>query len=161
MELDDVRRFYAEEVRAVANVQNEALAEAFARVRREDYLGPGPWQIVTPESWLVRAQGPSGAGVEGYRTMPDADPRHLYHNVLVAIDAARRLNNGQASASCTSAAASATTRPSSPRRSAPRAESPASSSTPSWPRAHAPTSRTCRTWKSSRPTAASTTRASA
>ena len=98
MELEDVRRFYAEEVRAVANVQNEALAEAFARVRREDYLGPGPWQIATPESWLERAEGSSGAGGDGYRTTPDADPRHLCHNVLVAIDAARRLNNGQPSA---------------------------------------------------------------
>ncbi|PYS82783.1 MAG: protein-L-isoaspartate O-methyltransferase [Acidobacteria bacterium] len=93
MELEDARRFYAEEVRAVANLQNEALADAFARVRREDYLGPGPWQIATPDSWQDRTQG-SPAG-EGYRTTPDADPRHLYHNVLVAIDAARRLNNGQ------------------------------------------------------------------
>src|SRR5204862_8134496 len=90
---EDVRRFYAEEVRAVANLQNEALADAFARVRREDYLGPGPWQIATPDSWQERTQG-SPAG-DGYRTTPDADPRHLYHNVLVAIDAARRLNNGQ------------------------------------------------------------------
>jgi protein-L-isoaspartate(D-aspartate) O-methyltransferase len=95
MELEDVRRFYAEEVRAVANVQNEALAEAFARVRREDYLGPGPWQIATPDCWqAVTPSGSTGAG-GGYRTTPDADPRHLYHNVVVAIDAARRLNNGQ------------------------------------------------------------------
>lgn len=95
MELDDARRFYAEEVRAVANLQNEALAEAFARIRREDYLGPGPWQIATPDSWQDRTQDSSDAACEGYRTTPDADPRHLYHNVLVAIDAARRLNNGQ------------------------------------------------------------------
>ena len=88
-----IRSFYAEEVRAVANLQNEALAEAFARVRREDYLGAGPWQIATPDSWQGMTQG--SAACEGYRTTPDADPRHLYHNVLVAIDAARRLNNGQ------------------------------------------------------------------
>src|SRR5438105_3614681 len=93
MELDLIRSFYAEEVRAVANLQNEALAEAFARVRREDYLGAGPWQIATPDSWQGMTQG--SAACEGYRTTPDADPRHLYHNVLVAIDAARRLNNGQ------------------------------------------------------------------
>src|SRR2546421_6281800 len=93
MELDDMRRFYAEEIRAVSNVQNDALAEAFARVRREHFLGPGPWQIATPDSWSGMAQSSAPGG--GYRTTPDADPRHLYHNVLVAIDAERRLNNGQ------------------------------------------------------------------
>jgi protein-L-isoaspartate(D-aspartate) O-methyltransferase len=95
MELEDARRFYAEEIRAVANVQNDALAEAFARVRREDYLGPGPWQIATPDSWQAMTQSGSNSAGGGYRTTPDADPRHLYHNVVVAIDAARRLNNGQ------------------------------------------------------------------
>src|SRR5205085_9128300 len=95
MELDDVRRFFAEEVRAVADVQNGALAEAFARVRREDYLGAGPWQIATPDSWQAITQSGSASAGGGYRTTPDADPRHLYHNVVVAIDAARRLNNGQ------------------------------------------------------------------
>lgn len=95
MELDELRRFYAEEIRAVSNIQNDALAEAFARVRREDYLGQGPWQIATPDSWQGRAHANAQGG---YRTTPDADPRHLYHNVLVAIDAERRLNNGQPSA---------------------------------------------------------------
>ncbi|PYT04545.1 MAG: protein-L-isoaspartate O-methyltransferase [Acidobacteria bacterium] len=98
MKLDDMRRFYAEEIRAVSNVQTDALAEAFARVRREDFLGPGPWQIATPDSWQAIAQGSSSSASGGYRTTPDADPRHLYHNVVVAIDAARRLNNGQPSA---------------------------------------------------------------
>jgi protein-L-isoaspartate(D-aspartate) O-methyltransferase len=32
---------------------------------------------------------------QGYRLTPDADPRHLYQNVLVALDAERRLNNGE------------------------------------------------------------------
>jgi protein-L-isoaspartate(D-aspartate) O-methyltransferase len=95
MDIEDARRFYAEEIRAVANVRNDALAEAFARVRREDYLGPGPWQIATPDSWLAIAQSGTSGASGGYRTTPDADPRHLYHNVVVAIDAARRLNNGQ------------------------------------------------------------------
>ncbi len=30
----------------------------------------------------------------GPRKTPDADPRHLYHNVSVAIDPARQLFNG-------------------------------------------------------------------
>jgi len=32
-----------------------------------------------------------------YWTTPDADPQHLYHDVLVAIDEMRLLNNGQPS----------------------------------------------------------------
>jgi protein-L-isoaspartate(D-aspartate) O-methyltransferase len=83
-DLDTGRQFYAEELRAVANLQSEALIRAFAKVPREHFLGPGPWQIRIPSL--------------GYRTTPDANPKHLYHNVLVAIDAGRGLNNGQPSA---------------------------------------------------------------
>lgn len=32
---------------------------------------------------------------QGYRLTPDSDPRHLYENVLVALDERRRLNNGE------------------------------------------------------------------
>lgn len=81
-DLDALRRYYAEELHAVSNLQSEALVKAFAKVPREHFLGPGPWQILNP-------------AFESYRTTPDADPRHLYHNVLVAIDAERHLNNGQ------------------------------------------------------------------
>jgi protein-L-isoaspartate(D-aspartate) O-methyltransferase len=57
---------------------------AFAKVPREHFLGPGPWQVKSP-------------GFEGYWTTTDADPKHLYHNVLVAIDVNRQLNNGHPS----------------------------------------------------------------
>jgi protein-L-isoaspartate(D-aspartate) O-methyltransferase len=82
-DLEAHRRCYAEELRAVSHLRSAALVHAFATVPREHFLGPGPWQIVAP--------GPPGT----YRTTADADPRHLYHNVLVAIDATRRLHNGQ------------------------------------------------------------------
>jgi protein-L-isoaspartate(D-aspartate) O-methyltransferase len=82
-DLDLARLYFAEELRAVANLQSEALVTAFAKVPRERFLGPGPWQILSP-------------GFE-YWTTKDADPKHLYHNVLVAIDAKRRLNNGHPS----------------------------------------------------------------
>ena len=61
------------------------MAEAFATVPRERFLGSGPW-LIRPPTRLS----------ETYRT-PDADPRHVYHDVLVAIDEARDLNNGQPS----------------------------------------------------------------
>jgi protein-L-isoaspartate(D-aspartate) O-methyltransferase len=88
MDLNDIRQFYAEEIRAVANIRSEALVEAFAKVPREDFLGRGPWQIASPD--MV-------TGLVNYRVTEDGDPRHLYHNVLVAIDPGRNLNNGQPS----------------------------------------------------------------
>jgi len=84
MTLDDCRRFYAEEVRFAANISSPALVEAFARVPREKFLGPGPWQIAYPNIVL---------GGATYTTIDD--PRHLYHNVLIALDITRQLNNGQ------------------------------------------------------------------
>jgi protein-L-isoaspartate(D-aspartate) O-methyltransferase len=82
----DVRRRYADRIRNAANIRSDALIAAFARVRREHFLGPGPWHLLKP-------------GVEGanYETTADADPTRLYQDLLVAIDAARGLNNGQPS----------------------------------------------------------------
>jgi protein-L-isoaspartate(D-aspartate) O-methyltransferase len=34
-------------------------------------------------------------GAPGYVDTPDADPRHLYHNFVIALDSARSLNNGE------------------------------------------------------------------
>jgi protein-L-isoaspartate(D-aspartate) O-methyltransferase len=82
-DLKEARRRYAEELRAKARLQTESLVRAFASVPREHFLGPGPWQIMNPPG--------------GYTTTPDADPHHLYRDVLVAIDAVRFLNNGQPS----------------------------------------------------------------
>jgi protein-L-isoaspartate(D-aspartate) O-methyltransferase len=83
-DLQTLREYYAEELRAVANLQSDALVRAFAKVPREHFLGPGPWQVKSP-------------GFEGYWTTTDADPKHLYHNILVAIDVNRQLNNGHPS----------------------------------------------------------------
>lgn len=98
MNIDELRQYYAEEIRAVSYIQTEALIEAFAQVPRERFLGPGPWLIPNPDSWQAIAPGANLKGGGSYHTTPDDDPRHLYHNVLVAIDAERKLNNGQPSA---------------------------------------------------------------
>jgi protein-L-isoaspartate(D-aspartate) O-methyltransferase len=95
MNIDDLRQYYAEEIRAVANVQTEPLVAAFAKVPRENFLGSGPWQIANPDSWQAMSSGAKGGG--SYRMTADADPGDLYHNVIVAIDASRGLNNGQPS----------------------------------------------------------------
>ncbi len=85
------RRFYAEEIRAVAAIESDALIEAFASVPREHFLGPGPWLVARPFDGVAQPDPP-------YRTTRDADPAHIHHNVLVAIDPARQLNNGLPSA---------------------------------------------------------------
>ncbi len=85
--LEDVRRAFAEEIEAVAHLESPGLVDAFARVPREAFLGPGPWQIA--RSFDVERP---------YRTTIDADPRRIYHDVVVAIDPVRLLNNGQPTA---------------------------------------------------------------
>jgi protein-L-isoaspartate(D-aspartate) O-methyltransferase len=83
-EADAVRERYAAEFAYTANLTSPAVMRAFARVPRERFLGPGPWRIFQPYARY-------------YWTTPDADPRHLYHDVLVAIDEMRLLNSGQPS----------------------------------------------------------------
>lgn len=83
-QLIDVRNWFAEELRAVAPVRrNESIVAAFAAVPRERFLGPGPWRILPPKS------------MDAAYTTPDADPRRVYHDVLVVIDPARDINNGE------------------------------------------------------------------
>lgn len=86
--ITQVREFYAEEVAAVCHLRSAALVRALATVPREQFLGPGPWKVYALES------GPGGGG---YYETPDAEPRRVYHNVPIALDAARLLNNGQPS----------------------------------------------------------------
>jgi protein-L-isoaspartate(D-aspartate) O-methyltransferase len=79
--LDEVRRWFAEDLRVTCHLSDERVVAAFAAVSRERFVGPGPWRI----RHLV----------DGYWTTPDDDPRRLYHNVLVALDEARGLNTGE------------------------------------------------------------------
>jgi protein-L-isoaspartate(D-aspartate) O-methyltransferase len=83
--IEEARRNYAEELRFTAKLGSRVIVDAFARVPRERFLGPGPWRVLSPMA------------MPEYWTTQDADPRHLYHDVLIAIDEERRLNNGQPS----------------------------------------------------------------
>lgn len=84
--LEARRRFYAEEIETLAGLRTPALVEALATVPRERFLPPGPW--------FVRTEADFGGPA---RRTPDADPRHVYHNLAIAIDPARQLFNGQPS----------------------------------------------------------------
>ena len=62
------------------------VLEAFRNVPREAFAGPGPWRFrspLSPRTTLV--------------TSPDADPRWLYHDMLVVLDEAKGINIGQPS----------------------------------------------------------------
>jgi protein-L-isoaspartate(D-aspartate) O-methyltransferase len=85
-DLDDARIDYAEKLRSAVGLRSAALVRAFATVPREHFVGPGPWKILVLPNMLA------------YVDTPDADPRHLYDNVLVALDASRNLNNGEPAA---------------------------------------------------------------
>jgi protein-L-isoaspartate(D-aspartate) O-methyltransferase len=93
MILEDCRRFYADEVRLAAGLREGPLVAAFARVPREKFLGPSPWQVASADSISMALMGLSGSAY-----VTTADRSDLYHNVLVALDPDRQLNNGQPSA---------------------------------------------------------------
>jgi protein-L-isoaspartate(D-aspartate) O-methyltransferase len=88
--LSGLRKGYARKIRRKAHIQSKPLLRAFSEVPREQYLGPGPWKILSqrPRDYLRGRL---------YRTTGDAHPRHLYDDVLVGIFPERLLNNGQPS----------------------------------------------------------------
>jgi protein-L-isoaspartate(D-aspartate) O-methyltransferase len=88
MVTEALRLAYAKQIADTAKLRSDAVRRALAVVPREKFLGPGPWSIL---SWA------DASGTPGYTSTPDADPAHLYHDVVVAIDASRQLNNGQPS----------------------------------------------------------------
>ena len=75
------RRVFAEAVRDARQLTSAALVDALATVRREQFLGPGPWFIRSERT-------PAGMWT------PDDDPRHVTADVSVAVDASRDLYNG-------------------------------------------------------------------
>ena len=82
-ELGIVRRAYAKQIMAAAGIRDRRVENAFAAVRREDFLGRGPWPILR---WG-----------RGYVPSPSADPTYLYADVLIGIVPERNLNNGEPS----------------------------------------------------------------
>ena len=83
MSLEMRRRFYAEEIAAMANIRNTAIVEALATVPRERFLPPGPWTVRSEADFFSPP-----------RQTCDADPARVYHNYALAIDESRQLFNG-------------------------------------------------------------------
>ena len=82
-DLREARRWFAEELRFVARIEDQNVVDAFAAVPRERFVPQGPLRILS--HWNLR----------DYWTPPDSSPAAVYHDVLIAYDEKRRLNNGQ------------------------------------------------------------------
>jgi protein-L-isoaspartate(D-aspartate) O-methyltransferase len=80
-DLAAARSRYVELIAKRERISSPRLLAALATVPRENFLAKGPWRI-------------KSAAARSYRLTPDADPVHLYDNVLVAIDARRKLDTG-------------------------------------------------------------------
>jgi protein-L-isoaspartate(D-aspartate) O-methyltransferase len=78
-----VRQAYAKQTLALADVADPRIRAAFAHVPREDFLGPGPWQ-------MLRAPGL-------YSPTPEADPVYVYIDRAMGLIPERGINNGQPS----------------------------------------------------------------
>lgn len=78
--LDEVRAFHAKMMAVASNSSDDRLERVFELVPREAFLGAGPWQIRINRRYVET---------------PSADPSYLYQNVLVALDAAKSINNGE------------------------------------------------------------------
>jgi protein-L-isoaspartate(D-aspartate) O-methyltransferase len=78
--LEEIRGFFAKMMAVASGSTDPRFERAFELVRREAFVGPGPWHI----NIYQRA-------VE----TPSADPIFLYQNVLVRLDAAKGINNGE------------------------------------------------------------------
>jgi len=84
--IKSARRFYAEELCRISHISSPAILAAFSTVARERFVGPGPWMIQT----MIQTSGTQ------FFTESD-DPRNVYRDALIVLDAAKRLNNGQPS----------------------------------------------------------------
>jgi protein-L-isoaspartate(D-aspartate) O-methyltransferase len=80
--IEPARHFYAEELCRVNHISSPSILRAFSTVPRERFVGPGPWMIQT-------------SGTQYFTE--SADPKNVYQDALIVLDAAKHLNNGQPS----------------------------------------------------------------
>jgi protein-L-isoaspartate(D-aspartate) O-methyltransferase len=78
--LDEIRSFFATMMAVASGSTDPRFERAFELVRREAFVGPGPWHINVYQRTVET---------------PSADPVFLYQNVLVRLDAAKGINNGE------------------------------------------------------------------
>jgi protein-L-isoaspartate(D-aspartate) O-methyltransferase len=74
------RYWFAEDLRVAAGITTDAIIAAFACVPRETFVGAPPWRVGTRI-------------MQEYQTF-EGNPAVLYHDVVVALDEEREINNG-------------------------------------------------------------------
>jgi len=81
--VDSARETFAKKISADAGLRGPSeIRAAFASTPREQFLGKGPWTILTRE---------------GFRKSPSDDPALVYCDAPIAIDPQKGINNGQPS----------------------------------------------------------------
>ena len=100
--LESGSRRYAEVIRNLLWQRHrirlsDKLVSAFARVPREDFLGPPPWLIHEVPAATAWQRVLSRIALHHAHDWTTRDPNQLYRDVVVAIDPSRGLNNGQPS----------------------------------------------------------------
>ena len=80
----ETRQRYAEEVGKNAKLGSTALVQAFAKVPREEFVGNGPWKVLSRPA----------AGYSQPQVTEVTDPAELYRDVAVLLDPLRNLTNG-------------------------------------------------------------------
>jgi protein-L-isoaspartate(D-aspartate) O-methyltransferase len=83
-DLQEARMRFAKEIQRQGQIKSMRLIDGLATVPRENFVGPGPWRTMRVAEMA-----------KGYQVTPDSNPKHLYDNVLVALDERRMLNNGE------------------------------------------------------------------
>jgi protein-L-isoaspartate(D-aspartate) O-methyltransferase len=78
--LEEIRGFFATMMAVASGSTDPRFERAFELVRREAFVGPGPWHINVYQRTVET---------------PSANPVFLYQNVLVRLDAAKGINNGE------------------------------------------------------------------
>src|SRR6202158_5953965 len=78
--IDEIRGFFATMMAVASGSTDPRFERAFELVRREACVGPGPWHINVYQRTVET---------------PSADPVFLYQNVLVRLDTAKGINNGE------------------------------------------------------------------
>jgi protein-L-isoaspartate(D-aspartate) O-methyltransferase len=79
----EIRQRYAKKILNNAGIISAPLLKAFATVRREEYVGSGPWRVLSRVPGQIQPQ-----------VRETANPAELYHDVAVLLDPSRSLANG-------------------------------------------------------------------
>lgn len=79
---------FADQLRILGALEDgpatDRVLEAFQAVPREAFAGPGPWTFRSPHEGFTLP----------VRATPDADPKWLYHSVLIVLDQEKGINIG-------------------------------------------------------------------